>query len=70
MQINKDCSIEFPSAQTILAISIYKENATFVTDFNATNVRYLDVIVPPRLIPKESQLLVYILQFWGLKMTD
>jgi hypothetical protein len=42
MQINKGCSIEFLSAQTILAISIHKENAKFVTDFNATKVRYLD----------------------------
>jgi hypothetical protein len=58
--------IEFLSAQTILAVSIYKENATFVTDFNTTKVRYLDVIVPPRLIPKEFQLLVYILHFWAL----
>ena len=70
MQINKGCSIEFLSAQTILAISIYKENAKFVTDSNATKVRYLDVIVPPRLMPKEFQLLVYILHFWGLEMTD
>jgi hypothetical protein len=38
MQINKGCSIEFLSAQTILAISIYKENAKFVADFNATKV--------------------------------
>ena len=70
MQINKGCSIEFLSAQTILAISIHKENAKFVTDFNATKVRYLDVIVPPRLMPKEFQLLIYILHFWGLEMTD
>jgi hypothetical protein len=51
MQINKGCSIKFLSAQTILAVSIYKENATFVTDFNTTKVRYLDVIVAPRLMP-------------------
>jgi hypothetical protein len=70
MQINKGCSIKFLSAQTILAVSIYKENATFVTDFNTTKVRYLDVIVPPRLMPKEFQLLIYILHFWGLEMTD
>ena len=41
-------------------------NATFVTDFNTTKVRYLDV----RLMPKEFQLLVYILHFWGVEMTD
>ena len=40
MQINKDCSIEFLSAQTILAVSIYKENATFVTDFNTNAQSY------------------------------
>ena len=28
-----------------MAVSIYKEDATFVTDFNRTKVRYLDVIV-------------------------
>jgi len=39
MQINKGCSIEFLSARTILAGSIYKEYATFVTDFNTTKVR-------------------------------
>ena len=38
MQINKGCSIKFFSAQTILAVSIYKENATFVTSW--------DVIIP------------------------
>jgi hypothetical protein len=32
----------------------------------ATKVRYLNV----RLLPKEFQLLVYILHFWGVEMTD
>jgi hypothetical protein len=37
---------------------------------NTTKVPYLDVIVPPRLMPKEFQLLVYILHFWGLEMNE
>jgi hypothetical protein len=45
---------------------VHSINATFVTDFNTTKVRYLDV----RLMPKEFQLLVYILHFWGVDMTD
>jgi hypothetical protein len=52
MQINKGRSIEFLSAQTILAVSIYRKlwvysiNATFFTSCNTTQVRDLDVIVP------------------------
>ena len=45
----------------------------FVTSCNTTKVRDLDVIVPrpsTRLIPKEFQLLVYILHFLGVEMTD
>ena len=40
---------------------------------NTTKVRDLDVIVPahpPRLMPKEFQLLVYILHFLEVEMTD
>ena len=77
MQINKGCSIEFLSARTILAVSIYKENCICtrlkrrsLQIFNTTKVRYLDVIFPPRLMPKEYQLLVYILHFWGVEITD
>jgi hypothetical protein len=52
---------------------VYSINATFVTSCNTPKVRDLDVIVPahpPRLMPKEFQLLVYILHFLEVEMTD
>ena len=79
MQINKGCSIEFLSAQTIWQL-VYKDN------FRCTRLmrRSLQVVIrkqfviwmlwspahQPRLMPKEFQLLVYILHFLGVEMTD
>ena len=80
MQVNKGCSIEFLSARTILAVSIYKDNGRYTRLMRRSLqivIRQKFVILmlkspahPHRLMPKEFQLLVYILHFLGVQMTD